>query len=86
MMTVYKYPIEIVDEQMIEMPENAHALSVQMQRDKLCIWALVNPERKNKKRRVRIVGTGNDASDVFQYLGTVQMFNGNLVWHVFISP
>lgn len=44
-MNVYKYELEITDEQTIRLPLNAELLTVQMQGDKCCLWALVDPRK-----------------------------------------
>ena len=68
------------------MPKGAEILSVQVQADVLCLWALVDPDAKLQKRVIEILGTGNpiDVPGVtHKFIGTVQMRGGSLVWHVF---
>lgn len=86
MKQIWKYQLEIVDNQIILMPENAEILSVANQRETLCLWALVDPEALKKERHIRIIGTGNNIHHSFykeKFIGTVLMENGFLVWHVF---
>lgn len=83
-MVIHKYELQITDEQRIEMPRNATLLSVQMQRDKMVLWASVNINEPIRSRVIRIHGTGQsiDGESTFDlYVGTVQ--NGPFVWHVF---
>lgn len=87
-MQIWKYPLALIDSpQLVEMPEGARILSVQEQQNRICVWALVDPEAKKVSRKFHIFGTGNqlDASGVewFQFLGTVVMSLGVFVWHVF---
>jgi hypothetical protein len=84
MKTIYKYPIEITDEQVVEMPVYARILGVQMQGDNVNIWALVDTELPTLSVKIRVLGTGNPIAAGLQlrYIGTVC---GVFVWHVFID-
>ncbi len=83
-MKIWKYPLEVVPQQIIEMPIEAKILTVQVQQKIPCIWALVNPGVYLTKREIRIVGTGHKFDDsLATYIGTFQQLNGALVWHVF---
>ncbi|HSE44881.1 MAG TPA: hypothetical protein VLA89_06090, partial [Gemmatimonadales bacterium] len=72
MKTVWKYPIKIHDEQLVEMPGNAHILCAQVQHGQVCLWALVNPEMPPESRKILITGTGHEREDLdfAQYIGT----------------
>jgi hypothetical protein len=67
----------------IEMPAAAHILSVQMQQDKTCIWALVNPLLTKEMRKFQMVGTGHefDLFPTHRFIGTFQ--DGPFVFHLF---
>ncbi len=81
---IYKYVLQIDDNQAIEMPEGATILTAQMQRGHLCLWAVVDidPELPQKMRHIEIIGTGNLFTEApRRYIATVQ--DGSLVWHVF---
>ena len=89
--SVFKYALEIVHYQSVDMPHNAQILCVQPQRGKPCIWALVNPTNPVKARRFHIVETGHliEDGDSERYVGTVQIvypMEGPLVWHIFEVP
>ena len=87
MMKVFKCSIGVTDFQSVTLPKNAEILTVQVQFGKPCIWALVNPENKPEERKLRLVGTGHDISDdearKLRYIGTFQMHDGLLVYHLF---
>jgi hypothetical protein len=85
MKTIYKYPIEITDEQTVSMPIGAQILSAQMQGTQLCIWALVEVGNVNCNRRVRIFGTGNTVKldGNWKFVDSVQ--ERIFVWHVFVE-
>lgn len=84
MRRIFKYPLQITDIQYVMMPKGAEILSVAVQNEIVCLWALVNPELQYVSREIRIVGTGNPAPDGnVRFIGTVLMLDGQLVWHVF---
>lgn len=81
-MNIFKYPLEFVAEQTIEMPENICVLALQTQRGQPCIWAMVDPKEKLLPRKIIMRGTGNEFRDLKpRYIGTVQ--EGIFVWHFF---
>jgi len=89
MKAIWKFPILVVDNQQIAMPEGAEILCVQMHRGEPCLWAMVNPDRPKEQRAVEVFGTGNpiksDMGTSRKYIGTFQMLAGDLVFHVFES-
>lgn len=85
---IFKYELDELDVKEIEMPQGAEILCVQTQRQTPCIWALVDPESVTVKRKFEIYGTGekiteNTKTTVRKYIGTYQVGEGYLVWHVF---
>ena len=86
MLKVFKYPLAITDRQKIHLPRGARILSFQSPRGQPFIWALVDPEATAWiSRRFRLVGTGHPIEDTggLSYIGTVVMWEGALVWHLF---
>lgn len=94
--TVYRYPVELVDEQTITMPagaeilhvarrENHHSLLGVGSPDAVDLWALVDPDQPPEARRIQVVGTGHALGDTddLTHLGSVQISGGALVFHVF---
>ncbi len=86
MNVIYKQILEIVKEQIIQVPNGAQFLDVKTQRNQLCIWFLCDPENNKEERIILIYGTGNpgvlDVSEI-DYLGTTLTDNDSYVWHVF---
>ena len=86
-MTIWKYPLELTDEQQFRMPVGAKPLSVATQNGQLCLWALVDPSPYAPKetRRFYLRGTGHPMDDAVDaaFIGTVMMHGGTLVFHVF---
>lgn len=84
MKTIWKYELQPVDFQTLEMPKDSRILCCQTQNDNPCLWAVVNPKAETVKRKIRIAGTGHPLQEgVTEYLGTVQTLDGRLVLHVF---
>lgn len=81
MTTIWKFPIALLERQVIQMPKGAHPLSVQMQGNTITLWAMVNTEHPMEDREIRIVGTGREADSRDHYLGTVQV--DGFIWHIF---
>lgn len=88
-MRIFKYVLETVGSQIIDVPLGAKFLSVNSQHDKLCLWAIVDPDQEKRERwGVEICGTGLSADHVvdgtYQFIGTYVVNHGLLVWHVWI--
>lgn len=86
MREVWKFPLELKDEQEVMMPEGADILSTGLQGGTIMLWALVDPDAVKKPRRIEIYGTGHKfhATDR-RFVGMVQQDHKTfqLVWHVF---
>lgn len=84
MKTVYKYQLELVDDQTIKLPVGFEILSIQDQRGKIEMWCLVDDLALKLDFKFKIVGTGHpihfDKSE-WRHYSTVQ--KGELVWHIF---
>jgi hypothetical protein len=86
MQTIYKYPLEMEDEQTLSLPMGAKILSVQTQRETPCIWALVDiGSNLPFQDRVFILrGTGHPINESsLLYIGTFQLENGEFIFHLF---
>lgn len=85
-MRIWKFPIEVIDQQILMVPKDAKFLDVQMQRETCCLWALCNQDAEKEERYLKIYGTGNPMpDDPGDYIATFQMHGGTLVFHVFES-
>ncbi len=80
-MKVWKFGI-VDPEAPVAMPNGAQVLSVGVQRERVCIWALVNPNEPATLRRFVIVPTGEQVPGHGRFLGTVMLRDGALVFHV----
>jgi len=86
MRTIWKFKIQTIDEQQIAMPFGAQILCVQIQNAEPYIWALIEDDSNQREERwIEVFGTGNPIGNASErkYIGTYQLDNGNLVFHVF---
>ena len=85
MKTVWKYELALTDLQHLILPENAEILKFDTQYNIPVIWVLVDTEATDVEERVfRFCGTGHPiAKGTYQYIDTIIMADGGLVWHLF---
>lgn len=85
-LTTYKYEVPLADEFALNLPLGAVIVSFQVQHDKPCIWALVDPKAQKAPRQFRLAGTGHTldyGKDALRPVGTIQLHGGSLVFHLF---
>lgn len=86
MKQIWKYPLEETDQQIILMPAGSKILHLAVQYEVACIWAEVYLEAPMEHRKFYFVGTGHPMPlepTHLEYLGTVVMHEGRLVWHIY---
>ena len=88
MKSIWKFTLEITDDQEIEMPVGAKILSIQQQGGskpgEVQLWAMCDPEASKERRSFRIHGTGHPITeDPGEFVATVQIMGGLQVYHVF---
>lgn len=84
-MKIYKYQLQVTDEQLLEIPKYSKFLSLQVQYGKPCVWFLVDETSKEDEWiKFITIGTGQQAYGIsyYTFLGTYQLLEGNLVYHV----
>ncbi len=95
MKAVYKYGLDIAGSPFIEMPLDAEVLCVQVQGGHPMVWALVaivedgDTQYAMMPRQFRLAGTGHplDLPDTAAYVGTFQLEEGAIVFHLFeVNP
>lgn len=83
---IWKFELSTHDKE-IQMPFGAKILSVQMQGENICIWALVVPTNSTQPRYFEVYVTGHnihcDIGIEREYLGTIKLDNDNLIFHIF---
>jgi hypothetical protein len=83
MRAIWKFPLEFVDDQRVEMPSGARLLSVQMQGDVPCLWADVDTLAAKVERAIQVAGTGHNRPSFGAFVATVQLPRLGLVFHFF---
>jgi hypothetical protein len=85
MRAIYKYQLEVKDEQRVRMHSKAQLLHVAVQHGKVCLWTLVNLDLPLTDRQIFISGTGHPIQAPYgtKYVGTFMLLEGNFVGHVF---
>jgi hypothetical protein len=88
MRAVWKYPLKIEDRTEVALPRGARVLTVQVVRNEVVLYAVVDPEpiRVLDRRVFLVVGTGHlheEWLDQLAYVGTFLLHDGALVFHVF---
>lgn len=85
--TIWKYPLQVLDQVAVSLPLGSRVLTVQEQHGKPCLWAQVDDEERiTRERTFRIIGTGNPfpaQCGPLSYVGTFQLLDGDLVFHVY---
>ena len=98
MRVIYKYPLKIVPEQVVEIPrlcENGRIvevskqiLHIESQSDvEPCMWCMVDTDMESVPVKIVTRCTGEPTQDYLSdYIGTYLWNNGQFVGHVFASP
>ena len=86
MQTIYKYPLEITDEQEIRIHKRFKPLHIGIDgKNQLCLWAMVDTKCRKKSCTIYVDGTGKTLPDVeMDYIGSAKDCLV-CVWHVFIG-
>jgi len=90
-MNIWKYEVPINEDSFIlEMPKDSKILSFQLQKENPQIWAIVDDENDEKEiREFKLLGTGlsfgKEKLVGYEFIGTIQMYDGDLVLHLFIK-
>jgi hypothetical protein len=85
MKRIYKYPLADSEAQEILLPLGAKILSLQVQKGIPCLWVESNfPCSTYVPVTFITYGTGHGMADrLDEYIGTYQLYDGDLVFHVY---
>ena len=85
MKRIFKYPIQIISEQEIEMPQGAEVIHAGLDPQGLmCIWAIVDPRNEAEPVSILVYGTGESMPfDPAKHISSFQ--DGQFMWHVFLG-
>jgi hypothetical protein len=82
--TIWKYPLPIEDRTVIDLPLFSKILSVGVQGGECFLWVLHDTHEPKRARTFRMVGTGHQfPPGHFTFIGTIQIENLGLVFHIF---
>jgi len=82
--TIWKFSLQTIDVQRIEIPSDYQILCVQVQDGEPYLWAMVDPDAESIRVTIETIGTGHRMDKAIRkYIGTYQMMNGRLVFHCF---
>lgn len=83
---IFKYVLEYsLEKQTLDIPNFAGIIHVAVQSGHVCLWAMLCPTEKARKRSFQIVWTGQELPQFKSYLGTVEIESE--VLHVFeVTP
>ncbi len=89
--TIYKYKLDTIDKQTIQLPKEAEILTIQTQNvgifEEPYLWALVDPNKQLENRVIEIFGTGHPVTcerDIHRkYISTYKLLDGRGVFHAF---
>lgn len=85
MRKIYKYPLEIVDEQIVNVPAGAILLTAMLVNDQICLYAVVDESQPMKQRAFYIYATLDEMQDEtfarIRHIATV--IHNQYVWHIF---
>lgn len=87
LMTIWKFPLKVIDEQTISLTAGYRTLHVEVQGGRPCLWVALNPDAQKQDAKIRIIGTGHRISDYAElnYIGTFITHGDALVFHVFLK-
>lgn len=82
---IYKCRLEIADKQAVSIPRESEILCVQVQNGNPYIWFKCDDIIDQCLFKFELFGTGQKMDDNVnrKYIGTFQMHDGSLVWHLF---
>jgi hypothetical protein len=86
-LVIWKWEIPIQSSYTLRLPEGAKILSVQLQRESCCLWALCSPGAEMVSREIAIYGTGMAVNIPTGrcpvHISTFQTPGGAIVFHAF---
>jgi hypothetical protein len=88
MKKIFKY--RLMDADYLTVPAGSKILPVAEQRNDIVIYALVDPDVKEKTiYSFLVTGTGHEIEEDlndYRFLGTVSLLAGSFMFHIFIKP
>jgi ArsR family metal-binding transcriptional regulator len=87
MKKIFKYQLSNSSKQNLSMTAKAEIISVQVQKGKIVMWAIIDTEESFAHlHTIYVIGTGYEMPNVnLQFLNTIQFEELGLVFHVFLE-
>lgn len=89
MKAIYKYSLQIIDEQTISMPKDAKILTIETLYNQPMLWANVDCAKEYEPVTIITLPTGSTLVEYedmsLEYIGSYQLGGGNFVGHVFVK-
>jgi len=88
METVWKFILDKQEaDQLVDMPYGAKPFSAGNQKERLVVWAIVEPDNRPSPVRILLAGAGHPlplpSSEMGEFLGTAQFAGGDHVFHIY---
>jgi hypothetical protein len=84
MKTIYKYPVDLKNESSkVELPLGAKFLTIALQHGTVQMWFEVYDQQPKIEQEFRVVGTGWEIPEGWEYLGTCLNIGQSFVWHLY---
>jgi hypothetical protein len=84
MLTIWKYPLTLMENQVVQVPRYGRPIHVHEQGGEVCAWVLVDDSNPKVDYVFSVYGTGHpipDSPATSVYVGSAHV--GPFVWHVF---
>lgn len=91
MKTIYKFPIDDCQGKvLVTLHRNAEVISAINQYEDIVIYAIVDPNEELVEHEFLVLGTGwevpdNINFDDYDFINTVSLVGGGLIFHIFIK-
>jgi hypothetical protein len=86
-MTIWKFVLPRgMSGQRQYVPTGARFLCAQLNRYSVAFWAIVDPNAPRVERHLGVYNTGDPIPTSHEYMGTIQLNEGDLVKHAFVGP
>jgi hypothetical protein len=82
MITIYKYPLQLVEAQLVKMPFDPKLLHFNFQHNDLFVWAEVDTDNEHNYLEINIVSTGGKVPVNGTYHSTIH--KDGYVYHIYL--
>lgn len=82
---IFKYPLQMIDNQIIKVPKGTEPLSVMVQNGQPCLWCKVDRTESDcfTEITVQMAGTGQPRNHLGKFISSFMLNDGEFVFHVF---